>query len=204
MDPLQPLADAAPYQAGRPSVRVIQLREYGLSPSAKCARHSAALSVATSATTIRDSIPQLFIHRIQAYNTLIARFSSLFSPTNFAAQTFNHCSHCRPTFTCPAEWNFSNILSKQSGSLARPASHQRGKAAYSFLLKLNYCFHLATKFGPASLIEEDLENVEQKSEEVNCNVLYDAVIATIKLIYDSLFCSFTKNIRNIQLYYQLF
>jgi hypothetical protein len=34
MDPTQPLADATPYQAGRPSVRVIQLREYGLSPSA--------------------------------------------------------------------------------------------------------------------------------------------------------------------------
>ena len=32
------------------------------------------------------------------------------------------------------------------------------------------------------VIEEDLENVEQKCEKVNCNALYDAIIATIKLI----------------------
>jgi hypothetical protein len=36
-------------------------------------------------------------------------------------------------------------------------------------------------------IEEDLENVEQKCEKVNCSALYDAIIATIKLIYDLLF-----------------
>ena len=37
------------------------------------------------------------------------------------------------------------------------------------------------------VIEEDLENVERKCEKVNCNALYDAIIATIKLIYDLLF-----------------
>ena len=38
------------------------------------------------------------------------------------------------------------------------------------------------------VIEEDFENVEKKCEKVNCNALYDAVMATLKLIYDLLFC----------------
>jgi len=44
------------------------------------------------------------------------------------------------------------------------------------------------------VIEEDLENVEQKCEKVNCMALYDAVtgIATFKLIYDLLFCCCKK------------
>ena len=33
------------------------------------------------------------------------------------------------------------------------------------------------------VIEEDLENVEQKCEKVNCNALNDAVMATLKLIF---------------------
>ena len=37
-------------------------------------------------------------------------------------------------------------------------------------------------------IEEDLENVEKKCEKVNCMALYDAVMATFKLIYDLIFC----------------
>ncbi len=42
------------------------------------------------------------------------------------------------------------------------------------------------------VIEEDIENVEQKCEEVNCNALYDVIVATIKLIYDKLFCCCKK------------
>ena len=42
------------------------------------------------------------------------------------------------------------------------------------------------------VIEEDLENVEKKCEKVNCNALFDAVMATFKLIYDLLFCCCTK------------
>ena len=42
------------------------------------------------------------------------------------------------------------------------------------------------------VIEVDLENVEQKCEKVNCMALYDAVIATFKLIYDLLFCCCKK------------
>ena len=42
------------------------------------------------------------------------------------------------------------------------------------------------------VIEEDLENVEQKCEKVNCNALFDAVMATLKLIYDLLFCCCKK------------
>ena len=38
------------------------------------------------------------------------------------------------------------------------------------------------------VIEEDLEVVKEKCERVNCYALYDAIIATIKLIYDILFC----------------
>ena len=36
------------------------------------------------------------------------------------------------------------------------------------------------------VIEEDLENVENKCEKVNCMAVYDAVMATLKLIYDLL------------------
>ena len=42
------------------------------------------------------------------------------------------------------------------------------------------------------VIEEDIENVEQKCEKVNCYALYDAVIATLKLLYDLLFCCCKK------------
>ena len=42
------------------------------------------------------------------------------------------------------------------------------------------------------IIEEDLENVEKKCENVNCVALYDAIVATIKLIYDLLFCCCKK------------
>ena len=39
-----------------------------------------------------------------------------------------------------------------------------------------------------TIIEEDLENVEKKCEKVNCMALYDALMATLKLIYDIIFC----------------
>jgi hypothetical protein len=38
------------------------------------------------------------------------------------------------------------------------------------------------------LIEDGLENVEKKCEKVTCATVYDAIIATIKLLYDLLFC----------------
>ena len=40
--------------------------------------------------------------------------------------------------------------------------------------------------------EEDLENVEKKCEKVNCNAIYEAIVATIKLIYDLIFCCCKK------------
>ena len=42
------------------------------------------------------------------------------------------------------------------------------------------------------VIEEDLEVVEKKCEKVNCYALYEAIISTIKLIYDILFCCCAK------------
>ena len=42
------------------------------------------------------------------------------------------------------------------------------------------------------VIEEDLENVEKKCEKVNCMALYDAVMATFKLIFDLFFCCCKK------------
>jgi hypothetical protein len=42
------------------------------------------------------------------------------------------------------------------------------------------------------VIEEDLETVEKKCEKVNCNALYDAIVATFKLIYDLIFCCCKK------------
>ena len=43
------------------------------------------------------------------------------------------------------------------------------------------------------VIEEDLGNVEKKCEKVNCMALYEAIIATLKLIYDIIFCCSKKN-----------
>ena len=43
------------------------------------------------------------------------------------------------------------------------------------------------------VIEEDLENVEKKCEKVNCMALYEAIIATLKLIYHIIFCCSKKN-----------
>ena len=55
------------------------------------------------------------------------------------------------------------------------------------------------------VIEQDVIDVEQKCEKVNCKAFYDAVIATIKLIYDILFCCCKKKkTRNKQQYYQRF
>ena len=39
------------------------------------------------------------------------------------------------------------------------------------------------------VIEEDVKDVEQKCEKVNCGALYDAIVATFKLIYDILITS---------------
>ncbi len=36
-------------------------------------------------------------------------------------------------------------------------------------------------------IEDDSENVAKKCEKENCAVSYDAIVATIKLLYDLLF-----------------
>jgi hypothetical protein len=41
-------------------------------------------------------------------------------------------------------------------------------------------------------IEEDLENVEKKCKKINCTALYEAIIATLKLIYDIIFCCSKK------------
>jgi hypothetical protein len=42
------------------------------------------------------------------------------------------------------------------------------------------------------VIEEDVKDVEQKCRKVNCGALYEAIVATIKLIYDLLFCCCKK------------
>ena len=54
------------------------------------------------------------------------------------------------------------------------------------------------------VIEDDLENVEKKCEKVDCKAIYDVIIATIKLIYDLLFCCCKKKIKKTLLYYQQF
>ncbi len=42
------------------------------------------------------------------------------------------------------------------------------------------------------VIEEDVKDVEQKCEKINCGAIYDAILATIKLIYDLIFCCCKK------------
>ncbi len=51
------------------------------------------------------------------------------------------------------------------------------------------------------VIEEDVKDVEQKSEKINCLAVYDAIVATIKLIYDILFCCCKRKIKNIKQFY---
>ena len=42
------------------------------------------------------------------------------------------------------------------------------------------------------VLESDVKDVEQKCEKINCMAVYEAIIATIKLIYDILFCCCKK------------
>jgi hypothetical protein len=42
------------------------------------------------------------------------------------------------------------------------------------------------------VIEEDVKDVERKCEKIYCLAVYDAIVATIKLIYDILFCCCKK------------
>ena len=37
------------------------------------------------------------------------------------------------------------------------------------------------------VIESDVRDVEQKCEKVNCSAIYDAIIASLKLLYDLIF-----------------
>ena len=37
------------------------------------------------------------------------------------------------------------------------------------------------------VIESDVRDVEQKCEKVNCSAVYDAIIASLKLLYDLIF-----------------
>ncbi len=38
------------------------------------------------------------------------------------------------------------------------------------------------------IIEKDLENVNDKCQKINCYALYEAIKATINLIFDSISC----------------
>ncbi len=37
------------------------------------------------------------------------------------------------------------------------------------------------------VLESDVRDVEQKCEKVNCSAIYDAIIASFKLLYDLIF-----------------
>jgi hypothetical protein len=37
------------------------------------------------------------------------------------------------------------------------------------------------------VIESDVKDVEQKCKKVNCGAIYDAIIASLKLLYDLIF-----------------
>ena len=43
-----------------------------------------------------------------------------------------------------------------------------------------------------NVIVDDLENVGKKCEKIDCKAIYDAIIATIKLLYDLIFCCCKK------------
>ena len=54
------------------------------------------------------------------------------------------------------------------------------------------------------IIEEDVENEEKKCEKVDCNAVYDVIIATINWYMIYYFVVARRRIKNILLYYQLF
>ncbi len=37
------------------------------------------------------------------------------------------------------------------------------------------------------VLESDVKDVEQKCQKVNCSAIYDAIIASLKLLYDLIF-----------------
>ena len=37
------------------------------------------------------------------------------------------------------------------------------------------------------VLESDVKDVEQKCKKVNCSAIYDAIIASLKLLYDLIF-----------------
>jgi len=37
------------------------------------------------------------------------------------------------------------------------------------------------------VLESDVKDVEQKCEKVNCSAIYDAIIASLNLLYDLIF-----------------
>ena len=48
-----------------------------------------------------------------------------------------------------------------------------------------------------AVLEEDVKEVNEKSKRVNCSALYDAMMATFKLLYDLIFmcCEKDKSIK---------
>ncbi len=66
------------------------------------------------------------------------------------------------------------------------------QAGKKFNSTFNIYIYMLDVMNDIKVIEEDLQNVEQKCEKVNCTALYDAVIATLKLLYDLLFCCCKK------------
>ena len=67
--------------------------------------------------------------------------------------------------------------------------NQKSKRKINKYLDLIY---MENVINDIKVIEEDLENVEKKCEKVNCMALYDAITATLKLLYDIIFCCCKK------------
>ena len=47
------------------------------------------------------------------------------------------------------------------------------------------------------ILEEDVKDVNEKCKRVNCSALYDALMATLKLLYDLIFmcCKKDKSVK---------
>ena len=43
------------------------------------------------------------------------------------------------------------------------------------------------------ILEEDVKDVNEKCKRVNCDALYDAIVATFKLLYDLIFMCCKKD-----------
>ena len=89
--------------------------------------------------------------------------------------------------------DFKNIIEK-GYSYTMPSFEKDALTQFASLALERKINNIVTEIDtvPKQIREEDVKNVEEKCEKINCMAVYEAIVATIKLIYDILFCCCKK------------